>query len=192
MKPARFRITGPDRVPYRLGMPMHIHEGPLRVGVIDPVPVQRGGSEVHLEHFVPTHAADYRKRQIGRLMLAEVVSFIVENFTQVQAISFTLGRDIGDTSTNDRTQRASTRSALLQRMGASHVLSAPKPDAAQEGHFVVTGIWEYNPASVAALAEVLRVERELCAGFASMPRSVPSRLGSWTRRLLPRPRRQAS
>lgn len=187
MKPPELRITGPNSSPYVLGMPLHIHEGPDLLGVVDPLPVYRGGSEVHLEHFVPTHPGDYRERQLSRLVLAEIMTFLVEHFTTVQAISFSLGRDMGDTKSTDHTKRASSRSALLQRMGAGQIVITPKPDAALVGHFVVSGVWVYNPTNLAALASVLQVEREAYLEPASrVPTERKSRLGGLARRLLPR------
>lgn len=186
MNSAKLRITGADSKPYVLGTPMHIHEGGSLVATMDPVPVNRGGTEVHLEHFSPIDPASHQKRDIGRLLLVEVVNFIVENFTTVQAISFALSRHIE--SYDDGMKLASMRSAVLQSIGTEHIMIAPKPDAAHAGHFVVSGVWEYNPATLAALQAVLQNERNAYDAKAlheAKERGAP-RLDGWMRRLFPR------
>lgn len=186
MNSAKLQITGPDATPCVLGGPMWIYEGATLLATMDPVPVNPEGTEVHLEYFTPTDAAAHQKNAIGKLLLFELVAFIVENFTSVLAISFTLSRNIE--SYGDGMKLASMRCAVLQSMGAGHVLIAPKPDAAHAGHFVVSGLWEYTPATLAALQTVLQAERDayderqaLAAGHRGMPR-----LDAWMRRFIPR------
>ncbi len=186
MNSAKLRITGPGGVPYVLGAPMCIHEGGTHIATMDPVPVNQGATEVHLEHFTPIDAAAHQKNAIGKLLLFEVVAFIVENFTTVQAISFSLSRNIE--SYGDAKKLASMRSAVLQSIGTEHIVIAPKPDASLAGHFVVSGLWEYNPATLAALHAVLAAEREAYdqrEALASQGRHAPG-LDTWVRRLFPR------
>ncbi|VTU26488.1 hypothetical protein SRS16CHR_03868 [Variovorax sp. SRS16] len=155
----QLRITGPDSAPYVLGAPMHLYERDFCVGIMDPVPVSAGGTEVHIEHFnIAADTPAHQRREIGRLVLLEVVAFLAENFADVQAVSLALSRDIEGYS--DGMTLASARSATLQSIGARHIMITPKPDAAHAGHFVVAGLWEYNQANLAALMAHLQKERE--------------------------------
>jgi len=155
----QLRITGPDSTPYKLGAPLHLYDGDLRVGVMDPIPVSRDGAEVHVEHFnVAPGVPGHQRREIGRLVLLEVVAFLAENFSQVQAVSVALSRDIEGYA--DGMTLANSRSAALQGIGARHIMITPKPDAAHMGHFVVAGLWEYNQANLEALHARLQKERE--------------------------------
>lgn len=186
MNSAKLRITGPDSAPYVLGAPMHIHEGATHIATMDPVPVNRVGTEVHLEHFTPIDPVALQKREIGKLLLVEVAAFIIENFTTVQAISFALTRNID--SYGDAMKLASMRSGVLQSIGTEHIVIAPKPDAVHAGHFVVSGLWEYNPSSVAALHAVLKAERDAYderEALAARDRASP-RIDAWVRRFFPR------
>lgn len=155
----QLRITGPESTSYVLGAPMHLYDRDFCVGVMNPVPVSTDGTEVHIEHFnAAANLPAHQRRDIGRLVLFEVVAFLAENFTDVQAVSVALSRDIE--GYGDGMTLASVRSATLQSIGARHIMITPKPDAAQAGHFVVTGLWEYNQANLAALTARLQTERE--------------------------------
>jgi hypothetical protein len=155
----QLKITGPDSTPYVLGAPMYLYDADLRIGVVDPVPVSPDGAEVHVEHFsVAANVPSHHRREIGRLVLFEVVAFLAESFPHVQAVSLALSRDIEGYS--DGMTLASSRSATLQGIGARHIMITPKPDAAHAGHFVVAGLWEYNQANLEALTARLQKERE--------------------------------
>lgn len=173
------QLTGPDGRPYVLGEPLHLYDGDALLGVLDPVPVNRTGTEVHIEHFVPNYRVGGQARDNGRLVLLEMVAFIVERFTTVQAISITLSRNIENYA--DGLNLATVRSDLLQSIGTANIVVAPKPDAAQAGHFVVSGVWIYNPENREALRAVLDVEREAyCARHATEPVSAPMPLAAAT------------
>jgi hypothetical protein len=155
----QLRITGPDSTPYVLGAPLYLFDGELRIGVMDPVPVSTDGAEVHVEHFnIAAGVPGHQRREVGRLVLFEVVAYLVQNFPHVQAVSVALSRDIEGYS--DGMTLATSRSATLQGIGARHIMITPKPDAAHVGHFVVAGLWEYNQANLEALTARLQQERE--------------------------------
>jgi len=154
---SRLRITGPDEGPGVLGAPLHVHDGDFHIGVLDPVPVGRDGSEVCIQHFKHTDTAACDRVKIGSLVLMELVSFIAEQFTTVTAITVVLTREA--TGYGDGIRLARERSALLQSIGANHIVITPKPLAERAGHFVVTGVWEYNQANLAALAQAVERER---------------------------------
>lgn len=153
----KLRISGADLGTWRLGEPMLVHEGNACIGRIDPVPVSPDGTEVHLEHFDLVANGTELRRGLGTLMLLEVTAHIIEHCTTVQAISYALDRHLE--GRGDSTKIAIARSLLLQRIGAAHVVVRPKPDAARAGQFVVTGLWEYTPASLSAFQAVLQAER---------------------------------
>src|SRR5690606_36365728 len=133
MTSAKLRITGPGERPYALGEPMHLFDGVLHVGTLDGFPVDRERTEAHIGRFTPTNVVSHQKKEIGKLALLEMVMFIAENFTSVQVVSFSLSRDIE--GYGGGMQLASARSALLQSIGTTHIVIAPKPDAVQMGHF---------------------------------------------------------
>ncbi|GAA4336293.1 hypothetical protein GCM10023165_13470 [Variovorax defluvii] len=188
MTRAKLRITGPDSSPYVLGAPMYLYDGSLHIATLDPVPVNREGTEVHIEHFTPTPAVTQQKLEISKLALVEMVYFIAENFTSVQAISLSLSRQVE--GYGDGMRLAGARSAFLQSLGAGHIVIAPKPNAEHMGHFIVSGLWEYNPGNLQALAAVLEHEREVY--YASRPDTLAaeearrSGLGAWMRRFMPK------
>ncbi|MBU1360324.1 MAG: hypothetical protein KKC79_07140 [Gammaproteobacteria bacterium] len=155
---AKLRITGPRPGPYVLGEPMHLFDGDVQVGTLDPVVVADGGTLVHIEHFRAVHTVSHRKREIGKLALLEMVAFIAETFSNVQIVTFSLSRAIN--SYGDGMKLAGARSELLYRIGAKNIVIAPKPDSFEVGHFMVSAVWEYNPSNLAALTEALESERE--------------------------------
>lgn len=152
------QMTGPNGRPYILGEALHVCDGDVLLGVLDPLPVNRTGTEVHIEHFVPHYRVGGQARDNGRLVLLEMVAFIVERFHAVQAISITLSRNIENYA--DGMNLAIVRSAFLHSIGTANVVVAPKPDATQAGHFVVSGVWIYNPENLASLRAMLHVERD--------------------------------
>jgi hypothetical protein len=186
MTRAKLRITGPHSSPYVLGEPMYLYDGSLHIATLDPVPVNREGTEVHIEHFNPTAVVTQQKLEISKLALVEMVYFIAENFTSVQAISLSLSRQVE--GYGDGMRLAGARSAFLQSLGASHIVIAPKPNAEHMGHFIVSGLWEYNPVNLEALASVLRHERDTYYGGRAATAEVTRRpgLGAWVRRLMPK------
>ena len=186
MTRAKLRITGPHSSPYVLGEPMYLYDGSLHIATLDPVPVNREGTEVRIEHFTPTTVVTQRKLEISKLALVEMVYFIAENFTSVQASSLSLSRQVE--GYGDGMRLAGARSAFLQSLGASHIVIAPKPNAEHMGHFIVSGLWEYNPVNLEALASVLRHERETYYGGRTATAEPARRpgLGAWVRRFIPR------
>ena len=185
MTRAKLRITGPNHSPYVLGAPMYLYDGPVHIATLDPVPVNREGTEVHIEHFTPMPVVTQQKMEISKLALVEMVYFVAENFTSVQAISLALSRQVE--GYGDGMRLAGARSTFLQSLGASHILIAPKPNAEHMGHFVVSGLWEYNPTNLQALAAVLQHEREIYYSGRPQPPEPARRhgLGAWVRRFIP-------
>jgi hypothetical protein len=164
---------------------MYLYDGSLHIATLDPVPVNREGTEVQIEHFSPAPVVTQRKLEISKLALVEMVYFIAENFTSIQAINLSLSRQVE--GYGDGMRLASARAAFLQSLGAHNIVIAPKPDAEQMGHFVVTGEWEYNPVNLQALASVLQYERDTYYSGRTATREEMRRhgLGAWVRRLIP-------
>jgi hypothetical protein len=155
----RLRITGRDGERYELGTPMHVHDGSVHLGTVDPVRVSRDGTEVRIERFLPSQFVKERKRNFGPLVLLEVTAFLAEQFDGIQSISYSLTREIE--MHGDGMKVASARSALLLDIGAEAVTITPWPDLETPGNFVVQGIWAYNERNMAALGQCLDKEREV-------------------------------
>jgi hypothetical protein len=185
MTRAKLRITGPHSSAYVLGQPMYLYDGSLHIATLDPVPVNREGTEVHIEHFTPTASVTQQKLEISKLALVEMVYFIAENFTSVQAISLSLSRQVE--GYGDGMRLAGARSAFLQSLGASHIVIAPQPRAEHMGHFIVSGLWEYNPVNLEALVSVLQRERDTYYAARPATAEEPRRpgLSAWVRRFIP-------
>ncbi|VWX58978.1 conserved hypothetical protein [Burkholderiales bacterium 8X] len=180
----KLRITGPEEETYVLGEPMHIHQGDLALGRFDPVLVSPDGTEVHIEYFIPARADAETARRLGRLILLEVLAYIVDHFASIQAVSFALGRQID--IRRDGSQLAVARSILLQSIGAAHVMVRPLSAYHRSGEFVVTGLWEYNPPNLRAFNEVLDAERATCESEEASIEAPSPRLERWLKRLLSR------
>ncbi|MGJ7506555.1 hypothetical protein [Variovorax sp. GT1P44] len=151
-------ITGPDRARYRLGDPMHLHDGKAHLGFVESVRVRPGGHEVELENFHPFSTPLRRRAQLGRVVLAEVLHFIVATFPSVQSVRVTLSSSI-ESFPGEGIELARIRAELLQSTGCEHVTMVPKPHARYIGHFEVSAIWTYSASSSATLDAVLRAER---------------------------------
>lgn len=154
----KLRITGPGAVPYQLGQPMHVYDANVLLGTLDPVPVSKAGTEIHIEHFRPTRVVRDEQRHVGRLVFLEICAFVSEQFHQVQAISFAFTRDVS--ILGGGVQQAAARMETMDRIGAINVQIRPKADTLP-GQFVVTGIWAYSESSMAALRVVLEEQRAL-------------------------------
>ena len=163
MKAGLLRITGPDAEPYVLGSPIWVYCGEELLAKLDPVPLLKSGTELHIEAFEPTGSVREERRHVGRLIFLEICAFIAEHFQQIQAISFVLSRQVDCMAHG--AELAATRSETMTRIGAMDVCIAPKSDA-KPGHFVVSGIWVYSARTYAALKEVLEKER---ANYADRP-----------------------
>jgi len=186
MKSNELHISGPDAAPYALGEPMHIYDGDVHLGTLDPLHVTHGGTNVHITRVVPTQMVKSRKRSLDPLVLLEVVACISERFLAVQTVSFALRSDVA--SYEEGMKIASARSALLQRIGAHRVTISPQSDSAAPGNFVVQGVWAYNERNLVALGQRLEREREIyraCEPSAGREAAEPS-LRSRLRRLLSR------
>ncbi|MDM0078390.1 hypothetical protein QTH90_28565 [Variovorax sp. J2P1-59] len=153
------RITGRDGKRYELGEPMHVHDGSVHLGTVDPVRVSRDGTEVHIERFLPSRFVKEKKRNFGPLVLLEVTAYLAEHFHGIQTVSYSLSREIE--MHGDGMKVASARSALLQDIGAEGVTITPRPDHETPGNFVVEGVWAYNERNLASLGECLAREREI-------------------------------
>jgi hypothetical protein len=152
------KITGPDSAPYALGQPIHVYDHDLLLATLDPVPLRKSGTEIHIEAFKPTRIVRQERRHVGRLIFLEICAFVAENFPQVQAISFIFSRQVD--VLGGGAEQAAARSETMSRIGALDVRIAPKADA-RPGHFVVSGIWAYSERNYAALMVVLEEERAL-------------------------------
>ncbi len=175
------RITGQGRTALRLGEPMHVYDGEILLGVIDPVRLSRDGSEVRIERFVPSQHVRDDKRNFGPIVLLEVTMFLATHFRGVQLVSFSLNREIE--MHGDGMQVAAARSKLLHSIGAEGITISPRPDSSIPGNFVVEGEWAYNPANLAALEECLLRERQSYRGPQPDSPQMPA-LRRWLRRLV--------
>lgn len=156
MTPGNIRITAPKGAPYALGLPMWVYAGDLLLAKLEHVPLLNAGTELHIEAFVPTRVVRAERRHVGRLIFLEICSFIVQNFQQIQAISFVLSRQVD--LLGGGAEQAAARSATMTKIGAVDVRMTPKWDA-KPGHFVVSGIWVYSERTFEALMSVLEHER---------------------------------
>jgi len=154
----KFRITAPGGARYRLGDPMLVHDGDLLLCTLDPVPVNDCATAIHVKHFTPPLSDLEEDRHLGRLVFLEICAFIVEQFDQIQAVSFAFSRPV--TLLAGGAQQAADRAEIMHRIGIANVQVAPKP-AATPGHFVVTGVWRYSDRNLTALNEVLEALRAL-------------------------------
>ncbi len=152
------QITGPERRPYRLGDPMCIYDGERHVGDVQQVRVRPGGHEVEIENFQPANTPLRERESLGRLVLAELLTFVFENFPSVQAVQITLSNSI-EAFQGPGIALAKIRADVLQSAGCVAVSTVARPHAAYPGHFAVTGVWTYSTASVAALQSMLLAER---------------------------------
>lgn len=152
------QITGPERRPYRLGDPMYIYDGDRYVGDVPSVRVRPGGHEVEIENFRPANTPLQHRASLGRLVLAELLTFVFENFPSVQAVQITLSSSI-EAFQGTGIALAKIRAEVLQSAGCASVTTVARPHAAYPGHFAVSGVWTYSTASVAALQSMLLAER---------------------------------
>lgn len=186
MSPGKLRISGPGGT-YRPGDPILIHDGALFLGTIEPPAVSRDGANVHFGRFSPAPLASDGQRQFAPLMLVEVMTLITEHFENVEAIRFTLTRQVE--MHGDGPKVALARLALLERIGAANLQMTPRPDSAVPGNFVVQGVWEYNSPNLAALATELLEQRSIYFQVQNFPEAGRESLaGRWMGRLLRRPK----
>ena len=170
-------LTGPDGRPYVLGDPIDVFDGPTLIGRVRSVTLSPDGAEVLIENFMTVDFQGFRIGALPKLVLAEVVSFIAEHNPAIHTIGIELSRAIADFDGREALL-AKARSEILQSIGAQDIRVTPKA-----AHFVVTGIWRYDSASVAALAAALQVQREAYrAGKSAMPAPPRSRLGQLLRK----------
>ncbi len=152
------QITGPDHRPYRLGDPMYIYDGERFVGDVQRVRVRPGGHEVEIENFRPANIPLHHRASLGRLVLAELLTFVFEKFPSVQAVQITLSNSI-EAFQGPGIALAKIRAEVLQSAGCAAVTTVARPHPTYPGHFAVTGVWTYSTASVAALQSMLLAER---------------------------------
>lgn len=150
----RLQITGPFGSPYRLGGVMNVLDGEALLGTIDPVPVSSDGSAVHIEHFRPATVVSDAQFHIGRLIFLEICQFLVDDFHQIQMVSFAFTRRVD--ILGGGSQQAAARAETMERIGAVNVTITPN---AMAGHFVVAGQWHYSRENLQALGVVLVEER---------------------------------
>jgi hypothetical protein len=155
--------------PFRLGGPMQVFEGKTLLGTLDPVSVLKDGTEIHLEAFAPTQVFLDERRHAGRLLLYEFCAYITEHFPQIQAISFAFARPID--ALGRPAEQAASRAAAMERIGAVNIVVTP---VTLEAH-VVSGVWTYSEANLAALRVALEEQRAI---YRDQPivRTSPARL----------------
>ncbi|WP_218511850.1 hypothetical protein [Variovorax sp. dw_308] len=154
----KLRITGPGAQPYALDQPMFVYDRNMLLATLEPVPLLKSGTEIHVESFNPTHLVRQDYRHVGRLIFLEICAFVSERFPQIQAINFAFSRRVDILGGGE--QQAMERAEAMDRIGAINVRIRPKPNALP-GHFVVSGVWAYSEQNVAALKQVLEEERAL-------------------------------
>ncbi|MEJ7687453.1 MAG: hypothetical protein WKG52_10905 [Variovorax sp.] len=137
---------------------MYLHDDERLVGDVPSVRVRPGGHEVEIENFRPVDTPLAQRERLGRLVLAEVLCFLFENFPSVQAVQITLSSSI-DSFQGGGIMLAKIRADVLQSAGCTSVTTVARPHAAYPGHFAVSGVWTYSTASVAALQSMLLAER---------------------------------
>lgn len=158
---------------------MLVRDGKVFLGTVEPPELSRDGTRVHFGHFSPSPSVRESERQFGPLMLVEVMHFIAEHFSNIEAIRFTLTRQVemhGDGFTV-----ALARMALLERIGAADLHMRPRPDSGTPGNFVVQGVWEYTGPHLAAL--VAELARQRAAYFQGGDAAGTGRLGLLGRKL---------
>jgi len=134
---------------------MCVYEGPVLLATLDPVRIEKDGTELHISDFVPTQVVLEEERQIGRWMFFEICVFVAEHFPQIQAIGFAFARPTG--SQGSAAGRGASRAQLLQGIGAVNV----KIEPLTSGAHVVSGIWPYNERNIAAVRAALEEQRLL-------------------------------
>ncbi|MEJ8820602.1 hypothetical protein WKW80_00965 [Variovorax humicola] len=135
---------------------MFVYDRDTLLATLEPVPLSKSGTEIHIEAFNPTRLVRQDYRHVGRLIFLEICVFISEKFPQIQAINFALSRRVDVLGAGE--QQASERAETMDRIGAINVRMRPKPNALP-GHFVVSGVWAYSEQNFAALMQVLEEER---------------------------------
>lgn len=171
------RLTGPGGCQYDLGDPIHVFDGQTLIGRVQSVRLSPDGAEVLIENFITVDFQGFRIGALPKLVLAEVVSFIADLRPSIHTIGIELSREIADFDGREALL-ANARSEILQSIGAQDIRLTPKA-----AHFVVTGIWRYDSASVAALAAALQVQRDAYrAGKSAMPAPLRTRLGKLLRK----------
>ncbi|MDM0109950.1 hypothetical protein QTH97_33925 [Variovorax sp. J22R24] len=171
------RLTGPDGQDYVLGDPIAVFDGETLIGRVRSVTLSPDGAEVLLENFMTVDFQGFRIGALPKLVLAEVVSFIAERHPAIHSIGIELSRAIADFDGREALL-AKARSEILQSIGAQDILVSPRA-----AHFAVTGIWRYNTASVTALAEALRAQRDAYrADKSAKPAAPRNRFGQLLRK----------
>ena len=173
-------ISGPHGA-YRPGESILVRDGDVFLGTVEPPETSRNGRSVHFGHFEPSPSVRESERQFGPLMLVEVVSFIAQQFPDIETIRFTLTRQVE--MHGDGLKVAMARLAQLERIGAADLHMRPRPDSAIPGNFVVQGVWEYTAPNLAALAAELDSQRSAYFDGRDGPGDGPPEpAGDWLRR----------
>jgi len=178
---AELSITGPELVPYKLGDPMHIHDGKTHVGTIGAVTVSRGGHTVHLDRFVPSATAMRHNLATRSLVLVEVVAFLTEHFATVETIRVSLNSPVE--RHDDLLKLARERAELLRRIGADPINIVPNLEPSSRGNFTISGVWKRNPQSLKVFSAALRDEREVHRSRRAAAATVRGRLATLSQQI---------
>ncbi|MDM0029551.1 hypothetical protein QTI27_33850 [Variovorax sp. J31P216] len=175
------RLTGIGGRDYVLGDGIEVYDGESLIGRVQSVRLSPDGAEVLIENFIQMRFEDFRVGALPRLVLAEVVNFIVERHPGIHLVGIELSRHIPEFQGREALL-TSIRSEILASIGAQDVHVTPRPQAGEKGSFAVTGIWRYDSASVAVLAATLRTQREAYGAIRNAP---PANARRRLARLLP-------
>ena len=155
----KLHLTGPGGSPYKLGEPMHVHDGARFLGTVEPIEVGPDRSEVRISRFSSAPSIGSGQRNFGPLLLIEVTLFLVERFRNIESVHFNLRREIE--VYGDGMMVAAARAELLRSIGATDVHARPQPDPSSPGNFVVRGAWVYTEDSLLALRLAVALQRDL-------------------------------
>lgn len=137
---------------------MYLYDGETPVGTFGAVTVSPDGHSVHLDRFVPSAVWMRQGWASRKIVLVEVIAFLVEQFVTVTNIRVSLNSPVG--RHDDLLKVARDRAQILHQIGGRQIDIIPDFAPSNRGHFTVSGVWRRNPQSLKALNDVLRHERQ--------------------------------
>ncbi|MDM0043026.1 hypothetical protein QTH91_00895 [Variovorax dokdonensis] len=159
------RISGPKPDAYVLGEPLDVFDGDLHLGRLNSIQVGAGGGTLHLDDFRTTDLKRLQTWRTARLIVVEILSYLVDRHPSVSAFDISLSADVEalDGTEGGARRLAQARMQMLHSVGTTEIRMVPKPHPRHSAHFVVRGVWYYNADNAQALAHALNEERQ---GFA--------------------------